>query len=928
MPYVLLKFLLIIACCLVSSIASAQAAKNNILIIHSYHSEHEWTKMLKDGYESAFKLDTNTRLLHEFMDNKRYPKGTFKKQFLAYLQEKYANTPIDILVVTDNSALNWVNANRAVFLPLVPIVYSGINQVTPEILALKNSTGVFENRDLAQTVFDIKAMTKQNNLLVVSDSSITGKINSSKIYDIYNHPNAPEHIYLIEDLTENSIVSVINSYPQKTPILVIGQLIDPKQHNGLLSWHITSQLLANYASGPIFTIAQASLQNGATGADELDGVQHAMQASKLVKLLLNNTEIDKVKPILNAQTTWMLDAQLLKEFEIAKVDIPKPHTLINEDATFYQKYKLYVWVIIAAFTISLCIIAMMAEIIRRGRQTQKLLNINKERYKDLAHAGANIFWETNTQDKLCYISGDTQLFFYLPQQNMLGQSLLSLMKNNPHIEFPVNDYQQAQDAFQPLDNLIFKVKPTNQDLKILMLIAKPIYASNNSFTGYRGIIKDITQQHRLSEQVAYAAAYDQLTGLMNRHTFNQHLKKHLPTKSNDQVHSFLCMLDLDRFKLVNDSAGHLVGDAMLCEVTTLIMQSINKGDLLARLGGDEFALVINASNLPHAQLTCEKIINAVKGYKFTWNERIFDTGISIGMVPISYGLNATELLSMADIACYKAKELGRGRVFITDQNNNNLFNEALQIGYIANISQAIANKQFFLVKQLIQPLYKNPNAQPHYEILIRFKALDGTLIPPDLFIPAAEKNGLITLIDHWVISTLLLNYHAFFPQGDTLVSINLSGISLSDEQFVQQLIKLVKSSDVPAHNICFEITETAAISQIFKVQKFIAEMKTLGIKFALDDFGSGASTFEYLKNLPADYLKIDGSLIKNIERSEIDQEIVKSINAIAHMMGMQTIAEFVENEQINNILYEIGINYAQGYQFGKPCPCDPSLLTG
>ncbi|XQF93819.1 EAL domain-containing protein [Pseudoalteromonas espejiana] len=228
----------------------------------------------------------------------------------------------------------------------------------------------------------------------------------------------------------------------------------------------------------------------------------------------------------------------------------------------------------------------------------------------------------------------------------------------------------------------------------------------------------------------------------------------------------------------------------------------------------------------------------------------------------------------------------------------------------------------------MKPLYKNPNAQPHYEILIRFKALDGTLIPPDLFIPAAEKNGLITLIDHWVISTLLLNYHAFFPQGDTLVSINLSGISLSDEQFVQQLIKLVKNSDVPAHNICFEITETAAISQIFKVQKFIAEMKTLGIKFALDDFGSGASTFEYLKNLPADYLKIDGSLIKNIERSEIDQEIVKSINAIAHMMGMQTIAEFVENEQINNILYEIGINYAQGYQFGKPCPCDPSLLTG
>ncbi|WP_165742257.1 EAL domain-containing protein, partial [Pseudoalteromonas sp. Z1A6] len=192
----------------------------------------------------------------------------------------------------------------------------------------------------------------------------------------------------------------------------------------------------------------------------------------------------------------------------------------------------------------------------------------------------------------------------------------------------------------------------------------------------------------------------------------------------------------------------------------------------------------------------------------------------------------------------------------------------------------------------------------------------------DLFIPAAEKNGLITLIDQWVVSTLLVRYREFFPDNNTLVSINLSGISLSNEAFVQHIIKLIKKSDINAKNICFEITETAAISQITKVQNFIREMKVLGIKFAIDDFGSGASTYEYLKNLPADYLKIDGSLIKNIERSQVDQQIVKSINEIAHMMGMQTIAEFVENEQINQILETIGVNYVQGYHIGKPCPCD------
>ncbi|WP_165742323.1 diguanylate cyclase, partial [Pseudoalteromonas sp. Z1A6] len=265
---------------------------------------------------------------------------------------------------------------------------------------------------------------------------------------------------------------------------------------------------------------------------------------------------------------------------------------------------------------------------------------------------------------------------------------------------------------------------SSKDLKILMLVAKPTFDQNSNFSGYRGIIKDITQQHQLSERVVYQASYDQLTGLINRQTFNEKLKAYLSNKQNNQAPRFLCILDLDRFKLVNDSAGHLVGDAMLCEVATLIKQSITNKDLLARLGGDEFALLVNDSTLEQAQLTCEKIISTIRSYKFIWNERIFDSGISIGMVPITYGLNATELLSKADLACYKAKELGRGRVYITDHGNNSLYNEALQIGYIANISQAITNNQFFLVKQQIAPLSSSISEQAHYEILIRFKALD------------------------------------------------------------------------------------------------------------------------------------------------------------------------------------------------------------
>lgn len=918
----MLKYLIIFIGCLYSNLGIAENAKNNILIIHSYHSEHEWTSMLKKGFEDSFKEEKSTHLFHEFMDAKRYPQGKFKEQFLTYLQHKYISTNLSLIAVTDDSALEWVTGHRATFFPSLPIVYSGINQVTPEILAQKNMTGVFENRNLAQTVFDIKRMTGKEQLIVISDSSITGKINLNKIRAINKDPKAPKHIYEVIDLNEIDIATTLTPYSKNIPILVIGQLINPNQRNELIRWSESSSLLAKHTTRPIFTIAKVTLNNGATGAHELDGIQHAMQTSQLIKKILNGTEASLLQPILQAQSIWVLDVGKLEEIGINLALTPTSKVLINQKTSFYKKYKTYVWLTITAFSTALCIIILMAEIIRRTKQNQKILNINQQRYKDLAQAGANVFWETNQLGELCYISGNTTLFFNLSQQKMLNHTFESLLKNNNNIEFPWENYKVATEKKNKIKNLIIKIKLSSKDLKILMLVAKPTFDQNSNFSGYRGIIKDITQQHQLSERVVYQASYDQLTGLINRQTFNEKLKAYLSNKQNNQAPRFLCILDLDRFKLVNDSAGHLVGDAMLCEVATLIKQSITNKDLLARLGGDEFALLVNDSTLEQAQLTCEKIISTIRSYKFIWNERIFDSGISIGMVPITYGLNATELLSKADLACYKAKELGRGRVYITDHGNNSLYNEALQIGYIANISQAITNNQFFLVKQQIAPLSSSISEQAHYEILIRFKALDNKLIPPDLFIPAAEKNGLITLIDQWVVSTLLARYREFFPDNNTLVSINLSGISLSNEAFVQHLIKLIKKSDINAKNICFEITETAAISQITKVQNFIREMKVLGIKFAIDDFGSGASTYEYLKNLPADYLKIDGSLIKNIERSQVDQQIVKSINEIAHMMGMQTIAEFVENEQINQILETIGVNYVQGYHIGKPCPCD------
>ena len=246
--------------------------------------------------------------------------------------------------------------------------------------------------------------------------------------------------------------------------------------------------------------------------------------------------------------------------------------------------------------------------------------------------------------------------------------------------------------------------------------------------------------------------------------------------------------------------------------------------------------------------------------------------------------------------------------------------------YIANVSQAIEKNQFHLVKQLIKSINNYDEYHEHYEILLRYKDVKDNIISPELFIYTAEKYGVITIIDRWVVETLIHNYKQYFPDEKTRISINLSGISISNKEFVEYIIDLVSNSNIDPHFICFEITETAAVSQISQATKFISIMKKIGVKFALDDFGSGVSSFGYLKKLPVDYLKIDGSLIKNIVTEPSDRAIVNSVNRIAQMMGMKTIAEFVENEQILEVLAEIGVDYAQGYSIGKPINIEVSNL--
>ncbi|GDY28311.1 hypothetical protein AHAT_42010 [Agarivorans sp. Toyoura001] len=901
--------------------ANAQA-NNNVLVVHSYHNEHFWTGYLKQGLDSSFKDDGNTRLFHEYMDAKRYPNSDFRLSFLSYLETKYANTPLDVIVISDDPAFNLIRNNRKQFFSTVPIVYLGINRVTEQVLNAPNMTGVFENRDIANTIISIKQQTGQNELVLVIDPSSTGLANLAKAKTVIGKPGAPSKIHIIETLAEDEIVDVFANINSNIPVLLLGQLTSPARNNALLSWNEGTQQLATWTNNPIYTLAITTLSHGAVGADELDGRQHAMRAAELAKRIIAGESVDDIEPITLAQSQWIFNWEKLQEYNYSEKSLPKDAKIINKEETFYQKYKLMVRLVVSAFVVSLLIIILLMEIIRRGSITRQLLAENESRYRDLAKAGANIFWETDTEQRFSYLSGDTRPLYAADATQLIGKTLSEICRSKPELSFPWLEYENAVAYTQPLNNLTFKVKLPSKDIKIFLLNGKPIFDSSNNYIGYRGISKEITAEHLLSQKLAYQATYDSLTGLINRASFNEQLKAYAQRHQEESQNCYLCFLDLDRFKLVNDTAGHLIGDAMLAEVATVISQCINKQDLIGRLGGDEFGIILVSKSQAEAQALCECIIAQVNAYRFHWNKRLFNVGVSIGMVPITGALNETELLSKADLSCYKAKEEGRGRVYIADLDNDDLFDEAKQMGYIANVAQAIEQNQFYLVKQVIAPLDKNSDSK-HYEMLIRYRDEHGNIIPPNLFIPAAEKHSVITIIDQWVLETVFKRYHQYFPDGNTVVSINLSGISLSNDEFVNKVVELVKHSSINPKNICFEITETAAISQLTRALEFMREMKALGIRFALDDFGSGASSFGYLKSLPVDYLKIDGSLIINIVSEATDRAIVESINAIAHMMNMKTVAEFVENQEIQNVLAEIGVDYVQGYGIGKPQPCNP-----
>ncbi|MFT5483583.1 MAG: diguanylate cyclase (GGDEF)-like protein/PAS domain S-box-containing protein [Halieaceae bacterium] len=439
---------------------------------------------------------------------------------------------------------------------------------------------------------------------------------------------------------------------------------------------------------------------------------------------------------------------------------------------------------------------------------------------------------------------------------------------------------------------------------------------------------DSSRTRELSEELLHQSRHDYLTGLPNRRQLNTRMSDLLLTTRDSSTENALCYLDIDQFKVINDTCGHVAGDDLLRQLADCLKPLVRRGDMLSRLGGDEFGVLMEQCSALQAEAVVEKFRAGITEFRFLWQGRRYQITVSIGlMVFDGYSYNPTEILQRADEACHAAKDAGRNRVHIYRAEDVELARRHGEMECVEQISRALEEDRFQLYYQTIMPLDGADESLAHYEVLLRMLDDDGIIVSPGAFLGAAERYNLAPKIDRWVVenvfSWLIENPDHLMSLGKC--SINLSGLSLGDMEFVGFLETLFSECAIPPSCICFEITETAAIANLANAVAFIERLRKLGCSFALDDFGSGLSSFAYLKTLPVDYLKIDGFFVKDIADNPIDFAMVKSINEIGKVMGMKTVAEFVESEKIVEMLRDIGVDFAQGYWVAFPQPMDEMM---
>ena len=558
------------------------------------------------------------------------------------------------------------------------------------------------------------------------------------------------------------------------------------------------------------------------------------------------------------------------------------------------------------------------------------LMIEKETAEVTLHSITDSVLTVNQKSIVTFVNPAAEKLLEKTLDELIGKPIYDVLNIvdedfNPLVLDPVTDcFKKGNIIKFPEQSSLLNEK---SNMIAIEASAAPMKNNAGDLLGAVVVVQDVSHTRKLTHQLSYQASHDALTGLYNRQKFETHLQETLTNSEVDGTQHVLLYLDLDQFKIVNDTCGHVAGDELLQQLPLLFHKVLRSGDSVARLGGDEFGVLLENCSLEKSLPIADGLRQHIKDYRFVWEDKTFVIGVSIGVVAInSENTDMTHLLGCADIACYAAKDAGRNRVHVYEESDIAVSMRQGEMQWTTRIAKALEENRFCLYRQNI--ISVNTGEVEHVEVLIRMVDEDGSIILPGAFLPAAERFNLMVSIDRWVIS------HVFSLIGEctskkdnnlaTVIAINLSGDSLSSDGLLEFIYTEKEKYNVQLNRICFEITETIAISNLNHAVTFINELKQHGCMFSLDDFGSGLSSFTYLKSLPVDYLKIDGSFVRDISKDKIDKAMVKSIQQVAEAMSLKTIAEWVEDEETLTLLKDLGVNFAQGNYLmaAEPIECE------
>ncbi|MFO1435754.1 MAG: EAL domain-containing protein [Gammaproteobacteria bacterium] len=900
----------------------ARADTKRVLVLNSYHEGYHWTDRIMGGIHSVMDPQRDVELFIHYMDAKRVSDETQIQLLHDLLKHEYQSQKMDIIIGTDDHALDFLLKYRDELFPGVPVIFNGINDYHPARIAGHPwFTGLAETYDIPGTLdLMLRLHPGTHEIAVVSDATGAGNDFRALVEQAEPRYSSRVRFNYLTNLAKEELRQALDRLPADALVLWVTYLRTP---DGLsISSRDSVQFIANAAKVPTYCVYDV-VGLGVVGGKVTSPTLQGSTAAEMALRVLHGEPIANI-PVGHTPLVYLFDYNAMRRFGIREATLPKESVVLNRPQSSYEKYKRIVWSLLAFLLVAVGIILALTYYIRKRRQAEQALQASEERFRALYYDNPSMFFTIDPDGTVVSVNsyGAEQLGYSMDE--LVGNSVLGVFFDEDKAK--ALGYVRTCVA-EPEKIHRWSLRKVRKDGTMLWVreAARLVHDADGKPLVLI-VCEDITESYELAEKLTYQASHDALTGLVNRREFERRAGQLLSTITLEKDEHALCFMDLDQFKVINDTCGHMAGDEMLRQLTGVLQASIRQRDTLARLGGDEFGIIIEHCTLAHAQRVASTIQQAIQDYQFLWEGHSFKVGVSMGLVAMTKATSSLGgLLMEADAACYIAKEMGRNRIHVYHTKDSEIAKRHGEMQWVTRIHHALDTGKLMLFAQPIISL--DGGADRHYELLLRMKDEDGKTVPPGAFLPAAERYNLISRLDRWVIEktfALLVDNPAFLNQI-SFCALNISGQSLADDSFQSFVVTALAKSGIAGEKICFEITETAAISNLNVATTFISAMKSKGCRFALDDFGSGLSSFGYLKSLPVDYLKIDGIFVRDIVDDPIDHAMVKSINDIGHVMGMKTIAEFVENDVVVGMLRAIGVNYAQGYGVGEPRPFEELL---